>query len=54
MLLKRLVYKAIRLFKQLYFNLIILNIAFDATKILDYFYNKYIRRNYSYFFTNKK
>ena len=45
---KRPVYKAIRLFKRLYFNLIILNIVFDATRILGYFYNKYIKRNYPY------
>ena len=46
-------YKATRLFERLYFNLIILDIAFDTTKILNYFYNKYIRRNYPYPFTNK-
>ena len=53
-LLKRPAHKATRLFERLYFNFVIPYIAFDATKVLDYFYNKYTRRNSPYPLIDKK
>ena len=51
---KRPAHKATRPFERLHFNLIIPDVAFDATKVLDHFYDEYIRRNYPYPLANKR
>ena len=54
LLSKRPAHRATRPFERLHFDLIIPDVAFDATKVLGHFYNKYTRRNYPYPLANKK
>ena len=45
--------RAIRPFECLHFDLVILGVAFDSSKALGHFYDKYIKRNFTYPLSNK-